>query len=594
MTAIIDRRPASDRRTGAPQTFVDVLDLRAAEPELDAMTFLGDADARDAYTNERLDLRVRQVAAQLAETLAPGARAVLLYPPGGEFLVALLACMRAGVVAVPAYPPDPSRLQRTLPRLLAIVADADADALLTIGSLRDPMAQVLHESGTVHRVRVLATDVDGDAVPLGWRGAGVSPDALAILQYTSGSTATPRGVQLTHANLLANSEAIRRTFGESRDSRGVSWLPTYHDMGLIGSLLQPLYVSCPNLMLSPISFLRRPLRWLQAISDFRATTSGGPNFAYGLAVRRTTPEERAQLELSCWETAFNGAEPVRPETLDAFVDAFAPCGFRRSAFLPCYGLAESTLIVTGRPPAVPRVVHVHRHALTEGRVRLVAADHPAARALVSCGPPVPGADVVIADGDRPALPLRVGEILATGPSVATGYWRRPAGNAGVFGATLADAGERRFLRTGDAGFLLDGELYVTGRLKDLIIVRGRNYDPTELEAACEAAAPEVRRNCGTAFGVPPAGDASDEPQVVVVYELTDEAGRPHDEIVKAMRRAVAREIGLQLHGVALVKPRTIPKTSSGKLQRGACRAQYVGGELELVTHWTLPTTTRRT
>jgi len=591
MTAPTLKPRAGLRSAGGPETFVDVLDLRAAEPDREAVSFLRDDDTIDRYANRRLDERVRQVAALLRERLPPGARAVLLYPPGPEYLVALLGCMRAGVVAVPAYPPDPNRLQRTLPRLLAIVRDAQAAALLTLAPLRDGMEEFLRDSGDGGQVRVLATDVQMGAAAPDWRCPGIGPDSIAILQYTSGSTATPRGVRLTHRNLLANSEAIRIAFGHTIATRGVSWLPTYHDMGLIGSLLQPLYVSFPVLKMSPIAFLRRPLRWLQAISDYRATGSGGPNFAYALAVRRTTPEQRAKLDLSCWETAFNGAEPIRAETLDSFVEAFGPCGFRREAFLPCYGLAESTLIVTGKPPETsPRSVTVDRHALAEGRVRIVASEHDGGRSLVSCGRPVQGAHVLIADpvDPLPREPLHVGEILVAGASVASGYWQQPEANAATFGALPAYDGDRGFVRSGDLGFLLDGELYVTGRIRDLIILRGRNYDPAEVELACEDAAPELRRHCGAAFGVQPdGGDGTEDQRLVVVYEVGDDPQRPYEAVIQAMRQAVARRLELQLGAVVLVRPRTIPKTSSGKLQRGACRLQYLSGDLDAVGEWTL-------
>jgi amino acid adenylation domain-containing protein len=431
------------------------------------------------------------------------------------------------------------------------------------------------------RLEWLATDTVESAVA-GWQPPPIDGDTVAFLQYTSGSTAAPKGVMLTHANLLHNSALIHQCFGHSPQSQGVIWLPPYHDMGLIGGIIQPLYGGFPVTLLSPIDFLKRPLRWLQAISRYGATTSGGPNFAYDLCVRKVGPQERATLELSSWDLAFNGAEPVRVETMARFVEAFAGCGFRREAFYPCYGLAEGTLIASGGHKAAPPVVEsVDGLALGQNRIASVAAAHADAQALVGCGHSLEGQQIVIADPEtlHRCPPDRIGEVWVGGPSVARGYWGQPEETEETFQAHLVD-GEGPFLRTGDLGFLREGELFITGRIKDLIIIRGRNHYPQDIEQTVEASHPVLRPGCGAAFSVQVAG----EERLVVAQEVRRESADLDTEgIIHTIRQAVAERHELQVHSVVLLRPRCIPKTSSGKIQRHACRAGFVAGTLEVVT-----------
>ncbi len=579
-------------------TLVDLLRWRSLyQPDQCAYTFLLDGETdRVSLTYEELDRQARAIGALLQSLGAEGKRALLLYPPGLEYIAGFFGCLYGGSVAVPAYPPDPARLNRTLPRLQAIVADAQATLVLTTAPILSMAALLFNQAPDLKALHWLATDdVFGDppaddskssphhpgqALADEWQGPSGSGDTLAFLQYTSGSTAAPRGVMLTHANLLHNSALISNCFGHTPDSRGVIWLPPYHDMGLIGGIIQPLYGGFPVMLMSPIDFLKMPFRWLQAVSRYEATTSGGPNFAYDLCVRKITPEQRATLDLSSWDLAFNGAEPVRHDTMERFAAAFASCGFCKEAFYPCYGLAEATLIASGGSKAeAPIVQAADTAALGQNRVETVALTHPNARTLVGCGHTLTDQRIVIADPDTfhqcPAS--RIGEIWISGPGVAQGYWNQPKSTAEAFQAYLADTGKGPFLRTGDLGFLWDGELFVTGRIKDLIIIRGRNHYPQDIERTVEQSHPALRPGCGAAFSV----EVTGEERLVVAQEIRPQT-TDLEEIIQTVRQAVAEAHELQVYGVLLLQARSIPKTSSGKIQRHACRAGFLSDSLNVV------------
>ncbi|HVR08636.1 MAG TPA: fatty acyl-AMP ligase [Thermoanaerobaculia bacterium] len=542
-----------------------------------------------------LDLRARAIGAALQQAGAAGQRALLLYPPGLEFVAAFFGCLYAGVVAVPAYPP---RSARTLPRLLEIARDARPAVALTTTELKAAIGGLATQVPDLSALRLMATN----EVPLEQAGAWSDPGAtgatMAFLQYTSGSTAAPKGVMVTHGNLLHNEEMIRQAFGQTADSVIVGWLPLYHDMGLIGNVMQPLYLGARCVLMSPIAFLQSPKRWLAAISRYRATTSGGPNFAYDLCARKVTEADRASLDLSSWDTAFNGAEPVRAETMARFTEAFGGCGFQARAFFPCYGLAEATLFVSGGAGAgavrgAPRVAAFDRSLLEAGEAQPVT--DPAGRVLVSCGKAWLGQDLAIVDPEAltPCEERKIGEIWVRGPSVAKGYWHRPVETAETFDGHLAEpaagsagagGGEEDaapFLRTGDLGFLDGGELFVTGRRKDLIIIRGRNLYPQDIELTVERSHPALRPGCGAAFSI----EIAEEEKLVVVHEherTADDA--PLDPgsveaIADAVRQAVAEQHEAQVQQVVLLRAGTIPKTSSGKIQRRACRAALLAGRL---------------
>ncbi len=562
-------------------TLVDLLRGRAEQqPDRRAFTFLLDGESTEQHlTYAELDQQARAIGALLQAAVAPGERALLLYPPGLEYIAAFFGCLYAGVIAVPAYPPHPARLERTFPRLRAIALDAQPAVALTTTAIL-PMAEALFaQAADTGGLRWLATD-RGAGEPAAWHAPTIGDATLAFLQYTSGSTGTPKGVMLTHGNLLHNSALIRRYFAHGPDSRGVIWLPPYHDMGLIGGIIQPLYAGFPVVLMSPVAFLQQPLRWLQAISKYRATTSGGPNFAFDLCVRKSTPEQRASLDLSSWKVAFSGAEPVRTETLDRFAATFGPSGFRREAFYPCYGLAEATLIASGGEAAEPPLV---RSFQAEALGRNQALDAPASdepRLLVGCGRSAADQQIVIADPQSlvRCSPRQVGEIWVRGPSIAQGYWRREEQTEQTFQARLADSGEGPFLRTGDLGCLIDGELFITGRLKDLLIIRGVNHYPHDIEQTVEQSHAALRPGCGAAFAV----EVEGEERLVVAQELDRQHRQANiDAVIGVIREAVAREHELQVYAVLLLKTGSIPKTSSGKIQRHACRDGFLDHTLEV-------------
>jgi acyl-CoA synthetase (AMP-forming)/AMP-acid ligase II len=532
-----------------PRTFALALRERAASAAAErGYTFLKDGEGPgERLTYAALDRRARALGALLDERGASGERVLLPLPLGPDFLAALFGCFYAGALAVPLPAPDATKPEPGRAALERVARDCGARfSFLRFGSLEWVDVAAEADSGSTPR--------EPDA------------DAPALIQYTSGSTSEPKGVVVRHSNLVANAVAVQQVFGIDEASRGVSWLPPYHDMGLMAGILEPLLLGADTLLMPPQAFLQRPLRWLQAISDTRATTCGGPDFAYELVTRRVPEAAKAGLDLSCWSVAFCGAEPVRAATLDAFADAFAACGFRREAFLPCYGLAEATLLVTGaRAGARPTIAHFRE------------AQDERPRTLVGCGRPAAGVEVAVVDPEsgEPRAQRAVGEIWVKGPGVAAGYWGDAEASQRTFAARRAD-GDGPYLRTGDLGFLSDGELFPTGRLKDVIIVRGRNLYPQDVEATLERAHPAVRPGRAAAFGASVLG----QEQLVVACEVNRRAADPPAQIAEALRAAVAAEHGVLPHAAVLLEAGALPRTSSGKPRRPICRALYEKGELD--------------
>jgi acyl-CoA synthetase (AMP-forming)/AMP-acid ligase II len=557
---------------------VELLAARAREwPERVAFRVLrSDAQAPAGRTYRELYERVTSVGEGLRQITGAGERVALLFPAGLEFIDALLGSHHAGLAAVPLQPPLGAQAPA---RLGDIIADAAPAIGLTTEAL-------------LPRIRRYAEDVRAFAA-IEWHaierlpaGAGAArrrgdPGDVALLQYTSGSTGMPKGVMLTHANLLCNAAQVHVAFGEPAyaDDRMVCWLPPFHDMGLMSGVIGPIFSGIEAILLSPLAVAQRPARWLEAIGQFGATLSGAPNFGYDQCTTRIPEDDRRTLRLDTWRVAFCGAEPIRAGTLERFARVFAANGFRSSAFLPSYGLAEATVAVSGGREAAPVSVTLDAEALQAGAVAEIAGP---GRALVACGRPVPGGRIVIVDLEtRRECPVdRVGEIWVQGANVAAGYWRQPELTRATFDARL-DNGDGPFLRTGDLGFVRDGRLFVTGRAKDVIIIRGRNYYPHDIEATAERSTPALVPGGSAAFGV----DGPDGERLVVLQEVRRTARADRGGVCDAIRAAIAQEHSIAPSAIVLVDQGRLPKTTSGKIRRDACRAMLSSADLEALEAW---------
>jgi len=601
-------------------TLVELLKWRAAtQPNERAYTYLKDDHKTIEMTYGELDARARALATTLQRKGLEGHRALLLYPPGLDYIVGFFGCLYANVIAVPAYPPDPNRLNRSLPRLQAIVNDSKTTIALTTDSIlymirmmrlgsklsntlgrmpflrkfRTTMRYFSSAQGAVAESRGLGDLewISSDNIPTSlsveWREPEVTKETIAFLQYTSGSTGDPKGVILTHGNLLANSRIIYDKMEYPTNSEGVFWIPIYHDMGLIGGVLQPLYGAVPSTLMSPIAFLQRPLRWLETmnnISKDKVVGTAAPNFAYELCIKKATPERIAHLDLSNWEIALSGAEPVRQQTIDRFSEVFGKVGFKKQAFFPAYGLAEATLMVTGsKRKEGPVYLYVDKYALKKNKILETPPEDPNSHTLVSSGYSHPSQRVAIVNPEtfEECRPGEIGEIWVKGPSVSRGYYGREKETKETFHNYIAGSKEGPFLRTGDLGLIKDGRLYVTGRVKDLIIIRGTNHYPQDIELTVENAHPEVRAGCSAAFTI----DENGQEELVVVAEIRHHKNVDFNEIIDAIRQAVSENHDVQASAVVLIKARTINKTSSGKIQRRATRQDFLEGNLQVIAEW---------
>ncbi|MBO1049487.1 MAG: amino acid adenylation domain-containing protein [Dolichospermum sp. DEX182a] len=559
--------------------FVEIVRFRALnQPDKTAFSFLQHQDNEVfKITYRELDQKAQAIACQLQNLTTPGDRAILLYPSGFDFIASFLACLYAGVIAVPAYPP---RRNRKMFRLEAIATDAQATVALTTTSLLADINTEFAQNPALRRLQYIATD---NLIPTeNFIPYQATPDTLAFLQYTSGSTGIPKGVMVSHRNILHNSEQIQKCSEHTQNSHGVIWLPPYHDMGLIGGILQPLYAGFPATLMSPVDFIQKPLRWLEAISRYQGTTSGGPNFAYDLCVRTITPEQKKCLDLSCWDLAFNGAEPIFAETLEQFAAAFAECGFRKEAFYPCYGMAEATLLISGGLKTEPPIIiQTEEAALFHNQV-VTAVNQEQSRTFVGVGINRLEEKILIVNPTSltECSPNEVGEIWVSGSSIAQGYWHRPEETKQTFAAYLSDTNEGPFLHTGDLGFFQNGELFITGRWKDLIIIRGCNYYPQDIEFTVQQSHPSLRSNCVAAFLV----DIEGEERLVVTQEVERAYCRNLDveEVAAAIRSAVSEKHELQVYAVVLLKQGGVPKTSSGKTQRYLCKAGFLANSFDMI------------
>ena len=559
----------------------DLLRHRATlQPDERAYLALSDRGVETAaITFSELDSRAAALARRLAERAPPGERALLLFPMGIDFLVGFFGCLYAGVIAVPLMLP---RRNSARDASAAIVADCAPRLALTTAELADgargdPLGR-FRDGG----LKLLAVDTPGDEPPSGVDLPSPQRDDLAFLQYTSGSTSAPKGVMVGHGNLLANLEMIRVVCGNTRSSAYVSWVPLYHDMGLILNALQALYVGAPCVLLPPTAFLQRPHLWLRAIGDYRAEIAGGPNFAFDLCVDRCRPEQLDGVDLSCWKLAFVGAEPVRAATIDRFIEKFRPYGFEPRAMWPGYGMAEATLLISGNTRGSgPVVRQLSRGALLRHEA-LPPCDAEDAQAIVSCGRALAGEEIAIVD---PANAARlghgqVGEIWVRGANVAQGYWRNPQASAATFRARIAGEADGPWLRSGDLGFLdEEGQLFITGRIKDVIIIRGANHYPQDIEDTVQSADPALRRHGGAAFSI---AESEHEERLVIVQEVerTERHRIDPARLAARIRERVVHEHDVVPHEIALLRPGALPKTTSGKIQRTLARRLWLDGALE--------------
>jgi acyl-CoA synthetase (AMP-forming)/AMP-acid ligase II len=561
-------------------SFQEILRFRAEDtPNSTAFIFLDyteDIDQTVEISYAQLDGKARSIAAQLQSSRLSGKRVLLLYPHGLDFIAAFFGCIYSGVIAVPVYPPSANR---PLDYLEGITKHCQPDALLLCRKVPKTVCQKLQNHYNLGNLQWIYTDESGDKYSHLWRELYPDINNQTHIQFTSGSTGLQKGVVLTHKNLIYNSEYIRQGFGNNSNSIGISWLPFYHDMGLIGNILQPIYVGSKVIFMSPQHFIQKPLRWLQAISDFQGTTSGGPNFAYEQCLRKIKPEERYQLSLQSWSLAYSGAEIVRAETLKKFQEYFEPCGFYPEFFFPCYGMAEATLMITGGTRQVrPKVLKVSSEALAEG-VATVSKGAEEYRTFVSCGWTFPEQRVLIVDPDTHKIYTsgKVGEVWVCGPSIALGYFKEPKLTQKTFQALLSDPDPDSFLRTGDLGFLYEGELYIVDRLKDLIIIRGRNHYPQDIEWSVRSCYPCFQHYTCAAFSL----EIENEEKLIICQEVERNflSHENYYEIPNIIRECVANYHDVVPHNILLVSYGSIPKTTSGKVQRNLCRSYYTNNLL---------------
>ena len=547
------------------ETWTQLIQQRANyQPDKTAYIFLQNGEIEtDRLNYSQLYQQSRAIAAYLQTSLSKGDRAILLYPPGLDFITAFYGCLLAGIIAVPANMPHP---KRPFSRVNAIIADASATAVLTTSAIKTKLLAQTNNHLDLSDQNWWITDQIDDHWSENWKAPQVTSDSLAFLQYTSGSTGLPKGVMVTHRNILHNQQAIQQAFEHNDSTIMLSWLPLFHDMGLIGHVLQPFYLGIASILMPPLVFLQRPQRWLKAISHYRVTTSGAPNFAYQKCIEKITPEHQAELDLSCWEIAFNGSEPVQEETMRQFAEVFAPCGFRPEAFYPCYGSAEATLFITGgnkqTPPAIYRKLENN--------------------SVVSCGKAWADQTITIANPETltVCLPGEVGEIWVKGESISSGYWNRPQLSQETFQAYLCESNEGPFLRTGDLGFIQEGELYITGRLKEVIILKGKNYYPHDLESTALKSHDALLSQGTAAF----TAEIGGEEQLVILQEVKRQYLKQIDgeEAIAAIATALMTQHDLRAYDIWLLAPGSLPKTSSGKLQRYRCREAFLNKSFKVL------------
>lgn len=614
------------------ESLVDALQhWSAVQPNDMLYRFLSsEDDSIQTMTYGALAEQAKAIAVTLQQKkLQPGDRVILIYPPGLELISAYFGCLYAGITAVPVYPPLTPYLVEKLQRVLV---NSQSKLLLTTSSIQEKLQQlkllkqitfvpILKKLAQhyfakrldlaqwdVEKINWLSTNDIDSQLAKQWQSLAIKGDHLAFLQYTSGSTGHPKGVMLTHSNLLNNLSILHQVCRGGRNSSGVNWLPPYHDMGLIGVILLAIFMGCSSTLMSPISFLRNPKKWLKAISDYRVSICAAPNFAYDYCVSKIKEEDRVGLDLSSWEVALNGAEPIHFETLERFYQAFKQCGFRKEAIFPCYGLAEATLYVSGSGCMNGfQYNYFSDLGLQQNRVEPLEKNALKAKAIVSCG--IPSQEVVIVDPNtcERCAPNAIGEIWIKGPSVAKGYWQNAEETEAVFHARIQPSGQDEFLRTGDLGFLYQGQLYITGRIKDLIIIHGMNYYPQDIEHTVNHSHSSIRNGCTAAFTVTTSSLDSkiltsiskslvtsstskfiDEEKIIIVTELTpnhEKSEENYRKICEVISQAIAENHELAVHSILLIKAKTLPKTTSGKLRRRHTKTLFENQQLDVLFQW---------
>ncbi len=574
-------------KSSEPTTLVELLRYRAThQPDSHAYTFLVDGRKETPpLSYGELDRGARAIAALLQKYGAKGERALLLYPQGTEVIAAFCGCLYAGVIAIPVPPPESGRLKRTLPRLRAIVKDANATFALVTSAILELIEGVKEEFPEFEQMKWITSESIDLSLAEQWKDPKVDKDVLAYLQYTSGSTNTPKGVMLSHFNLMHHARYLQKACGYDADSVTITWMPYFHDYGLVEGMIVPLYNGTPCYLMSPFSFIKRPIQWLKNIGKYKGTHTQAPNFAYDLCLRRAKPGDLSELDLSSWQAAGNAAEPINPKVMEKFVETFSPCGFRWETFAPAYGLAEYTLLVSTKPKGTRPVIRaLDGAAFEKDKIVIVEDIKPGVKIIPSCGRQVCQTNIAIVHPDTliRCAPDEVGEIWVSDASVAQGYWQREDATKETFQAYIEDTKEGPFLRTGDLGFLLDGELYITGRIKDLIIVRGANHYPQDLEWSVQQLNEVFRPDYGAAFSI----EDGQEEQLVIVQELERRSGEIDTaQLIADIRQEIAEQHEIMTYAIVLAKPGTVLKTASGKIQRRAIRQNFLKGNINIVDAW---------
>ncbi|MDZ8239408.1 MAG: fatty acyl-AMP ligase [Nostoc sp. ChiQUE01a] len=585
-------------------SLIDLLSDRAQKkPEDRVFTFLKDGEIESGFfTYQALDREARAIAANLQSVISVGDRVLLVYPFNAslEFIAALFGCFYAGAIAIPTRPPQNHEEWADFAfRIQECQVGFALTSAALIDKLQNSWLEWLTQSpkygAQSNNLSWIATDGISLSDASNWQKRKIDRDAIAYFQYTSGSTGIPKAVVITHGNVLQQCTNYRQAL-PNLDYWGVNWLPLTHDLGLVAGIMQTIYAGNSTVLMSPIAVFQNPSRWLKAISTYKATVSGGPNFAYDMCVQRIKPEQITDLDLSNWQVAGNGAEPVRPQTLERFTELFAPYGFRREVFYLSYGMAEATLVISGGAANDTSTVwFVDEQALQQKRVVMVGKDQAGSRAVASCGPAFPGNRVMIVNPETliPCPPDSVGEIWAQGLGLSSSYWQRPEETEQTFQGYLADSNDGPFLRTGDLGFIHNDELFVTGRLKDMMIFWGRNFYPQLLEQTSENSHPALSANASAAFSV----NVEGEERLVIVQEVDRHALRKLNseqiaEIIGAIRQTVLMQQLVEVYAIALLKPATLPKTFSGKVQRRRCREKFLAGTLPFIEQWFCPASER--